>query len=173
MVLNQELSGKIDAIRAKKPQRIPTGLTKDEVSAIMANLTGTPHLIVSLLYGSGLRILECVRLRVKDIDAARHELTVRDGKGAKDRRTMLPQSVIEPLQAHLRTVKHLHEENLKKGYGTLPYALAQKYPNASREWRWQYVFDVKKCMSLKRLRNAKRGSGWRNVTVADQTRHVR
>ena len=126
----------------KTPQRIPTVLTKDEVRQIMARLQGTPHLVVSLLYGSGLRVIEAVRLRVKDLDFARREVTVRSGKGAKDRKTMLPESAVKPLQTHLRRIKEQHQTDLAAGYGTvyLPYALAQKYRNAEKEWNWQYVF---------------------------------
>ena len=134
-VLQQELSGKIDAIRAKTPQRVPTVLTKEEAQRIIAQISGTCLLPVQLLYGSGLRVLECVRLRVKDLDFARREVTVRAGKGMKDRRTMLPESVIEPLQKHLQEVKQLHKQDLVRGYGEvyLPYALAQKYPNAAKD----------------------------------------
>lgn len=143
-VLQQELSGKIDAIRAKTPQRVPTVLTKEEAQRIIAQISGTCLLPVQLLYGSGLRVLECVRLRVKDLDFARREVTVRAGKGMKDRRTMLPESVIEPLQKHLQEVKQLHKKDLVRGYGEvyLPYALAQKYPNAAKEWIWQYAFPA-------------------------------
>ncbi len=141
-VLQQELHGPIDAVRAKKPRRLPTVLTKQEVHDVMRHLSGLHYLLVALLYGSGLRVMECLRLRVKDLDFARCEITVRYGKGMKDRRTMLPKSCIEPLQKHLLSVKQLHQRDLKHGYGTvyLPYALAQKYPNAATEWIWQYVF---------------------------------
>ncbi len=133
-VLELELEGRIDAVRAKTPQQIPTVLSKEEVRLIMAQLQGKPWLVVSLLYGSGLRVIESVRLRVKDLDFARREITVRAGKGAKDRLTMLSGSVIEPLQEHLRTVKQQHEKDLTEGCGSvyLPYALAQKYPHMER-----------------------------------------
>ena len=143
-VLGIELDGRIDAMRAKKPQRLPTVLTQDEVRRVIANLDGIHRLIVQILYGSGLRILECLRLRVKDLDFARYEITVRQGKGAKDRRTMLPRSLAAPLQAHLDTVRSLYEAGLRDGLCNvyLPFALAQKYPTAPREWLWQYVFPA-------------------------------
>ncbi len=140
-VLHQDL-GPINALRAKKPKHLPTVLTKKEVRQVIANLSGTHQLMAKLLYGSGLRLMECVRLRVKDIDFEHRAIIVRDGKGEEDRVTMLPASVIAPLQEHLQHVKRLHEEDLAKGDGAvyLPYALERKYPNASREWIWQYVF---------------------------------
>jgi integron integrase len=140
-VLHKDL-GPIDALRAQKPKRLPTVLTKDEVRKVIGNLSGTHRLMASLLYGSGLRLMECLRLRVKDVDFARRAIIVRDGKGEQDRVTMLPESLIAPLQEHLQRVKRLHEEDLAKGYGSvyLPDALDRKYPNASREWIWQYVF---------------------------------
>ncbi|MCP4404596.1 MAG: tyrosine-type recombinase/integrase [bacterium] len=118
-VLELELEGRIGAVRVKTPQQIPTVLSKEEVRLIMAQLQDKPWLVVSLLYGSGLRAIEGVRLRVKDLDFARCEITVRAGKGAKDRLTMLPGSVIEPLQAHLRTVKQQHEKDLTEGCGSV------------------------------------------------------
>ena len=117
-------------------------LTKDETRAVIAQLSGIYQLLAKLLYGSGLRLLECLRLRVKDLDFERRAIIVRDTKGDEDRVTMLPDSVVEPLQEHLQRVKRLHEEDLAKGYGAvyLPDALDRKYPNAAREWIWQYVF---------------------------------
>ncbi|OGO40290.1 MAG: integrase, partial [Chloroflexi bacterium RBG_16_57_9] len=140
-VLHQDL-GPIDALRAKKPKRLPTVLTKEEVRRVLGHLSGAHQLMAKLLYGSGLRLMECLRLRVKDIDLAQRAIIVRDGKGMEDRVTMLPDSLIAPLQEHLQRVKRLHEEDLAKGYGAvyLPYALDRKYPNAEREWAWQYVF---------------------------------
>jgi len=131
--------------QAKTPKRLPVVLTQAEVNAVLSRLSGTHWLMAGLLYGAGLRLMECVRLRVKDLDFARREITVRDGKGAKDRVTMLPSAVIELLQAHLRRVKVLHQQDLAEGYGAahLPYALAKKYPSAPREWGWQYVFPSK------------------------------
>ena len=140
-VLKKDL-GPIDALRARKPKRLPTVLTKEEVRRILTHLSDTHGLMARLLYGSGLRLMECIRLRVKDLDFAYHTITVHDGKGMEDRVTMLPESLIAPLQEHLRHVKHLHEEDLTRGYGAvyLPDALERKYPNANREWGWQYVF---------------------------------
>jgi integron integrase len=108
-------------------------------------MSGTPQLVAKLLYGSGLRLLEGLRLRVQDLDFQMRQLTVRDGKGAKDRFTVLPESLIAPLQAHLAQVQLRHQEDLREGYGTvyLPGALDRKYPNAAREWRWQYVFPAR------------------------------
>jgi len=128
--------------RAKAPKRLPVVLTPVEVQKILSHLEGTPHLLVSLLYGTGMRILEALRLRVKDVDFSRKEILIRDGKGFKDRVTMLPVMLIEPLKLHLKRVKTLHEKDLAEGYGVvyLPYALSKKYPQAEREWAWQYVF---------------------------------
>ena len=145
-VLNKDLDGPIDAMRAKRPKRLPTVLTKEEVSKVIGFLSGTNQLMVKLLYGSGLRLMECVRLRVKDVDFAQRQIIVRDGKGMKDRVTMLPDVLIPPLQEHLRHVKRIHDDDLAKGYGSvyLPFALERKYPNANREWIWQYVFPAYK-----------------------------
>ena len=125
---------------------MPVVLTVAEVQAVLKRLSGTHWLIASLLYGAGLRLMEAVRLRVKDVEFARHEIIVREGKGGKDRMTMLPESAIEPLKRHLAKVKALHEEDLAAGGGDvyLPFALAKKYPNAEREWGWQYVFPSAK-----------------------------
>ena len=132
--------------QAKAPTRLPVVLTVSEVQAVLAQLTGTHWLIASLLYGAGLRLMEAVRLRVKDVEFSRHEIIVREGKGAKDRVTMLPESAVEPLRRHLARVKALHAEDLAAGFGEvyLPFALAKKYPNAAREWGWQYVFPSAK-----------------------------
>ncbi len=144
-VLHQDL-GPIDALRAKKPKRLPTVLTKEEVHRVLGHLSGIHQLMAKLLYGSGLRLMECLRLRVKDLDFAQRAILVRDGKGEKDRVTMLPESLVAPLQDHLRSVKRLHEEDLVRGFGAvyLPYALERKYPNANREWIWQYVFPSRR-----------------------------
>ncbi len=142
-VLKQDL-GPVNALRAKKPKRLPTVLTKEEVHRLFQHMSGTPLLMARLLYGAGLRLMECVRLRVQDLDFDYLTITVRDGKGNKDRVTILPQSLLVPLQDHLRLVKRVHEEDLVRGYGAvyLPDALARKYPNAEREWIWQYVFPA-------------------------------
>lgn len=141
-VINKELPWLNGVVAARVSQRLPVVLTVEEVNAALGRLRGTSALVARLLYGSGLRILECLRLRVKDVDFARREILVRDGKGAKDRVTMLPETLIEPLQRHLERVRELHGEDIAAGYGTvyLPYALDRKYPNAGRQWMWQYVF---------------------------------
>ena len=127
----------LDIVRAKKPERLPVVLTKDEVHSIFRQLSGDYLLMARLLYGSGLRLMECLRLRVKDLDFGQRQILVRDGKGMKDRVTMLPDQLREPLQAHLSVVRQLHQSDLEKGYGAvyLPFALDRKYPNANREWR--------------------------------------
>lgn len=141
-VLRIELDDTISAVRAQKPKHLPTVLTREEVRRVIEQLTDTPQLMVRLLYGSGLRLMECVTLRVKDLDFGQHIILVRNGKGAQDRITMLPDSLTAPLHEHLQRVQRLHEQDLAKGHGSvyLPYALERKYPNAHREWVWQYVF---------------------------------
>lgn len=132
--------------RAKRPQRIPVVLTTEEVKRVLAHIAGTHHLMASLLYGAGLRLMECVRLRVKDLDFDYRQIIVRDGKGEKDRRTILPSPLIEPIQRHLDKTRLQHEEDVRQGYGRvyLPYALERKYPNAAIDWLWQYVFPAAK-----------------------------
>lgn len=141
-VLEIELPWLENVTQAKAPKRLPVVLTVGEVQDVLSRLTGTHALIASLLYGGGMRLMEAVRLRVKDVDFARHEIVVREGKGFKDRVTMLPEAVVAPLRSHLAKVKAMHEEDLAQGYGEvyLPFALDKKYPNAGREWGWQYVF---------------------------------
>ena len=131
---------------AKRSERIPVVLTKKEVDSVLSALEGLYWVTGHILYGAGLRIMECVRLRVKDIDFEMNEITVRDGKGKKDRRTVLPQIIKDALTRHLQKVKALHENDLSEGYGEvyLPFALERKYPSANREWGWQYVFPSKK-----------------------------
>lgn len=131
-----------DSVRAKKPKHLPTVLTKEETLQIINHLSGIYQVMAKLLYGSGLRLMECLRLRVKDLDFAQHQIMVRQAKGMQDRVTMLPNSLIPLLQEHLQHVKRLHEQDLAQGYGAvyLPDALERKYPNANREWAWQYVF---------------------------------
>ena len=128
--------------RARRSVRVPVVLTRDEAHRVMEQLHGTAWLAVNLLYGSGLRLLECVTLRVKDVDFAYNQITVRDGKGRKDRRTLLPTTLRKSLQRHLGVVKTLHERDLAAGFGRapLPFALARKYPSANTEWGWQFVF---------------------------------
>ena len=128
--------------RAKRPARLPVVFTRQEVEKLLAQLSGSYGLITMLLYGSGLRLMEAVRLRVKDLDFEYMEILVRDGKGEKDRRTILPYPLAEPLRRQLERVRLLHEQDLGEGFGEvyLPYALVRKYPSAAREWAWQYVF---------------------------------
>ncbi|MFZ0061470.1 MAG: integron integrase [Pyrinomonadaceae bacterium] len=132
--------------RAKRSKRLPVVFSRAEVQAVLAHLSGTHHLIASLLYGAGLRLNEAIRLRVKDLDFAANQITVREGKGDKDRVTMLPQSIRHSLQEHLTRVRVLHDLDLREGFGRvfLPNALARKYPNADRAWGWQYVFPALK-----------------------------
>jgi integron integrase len=132
--------------QAKVPKRLPVVLTRDEIQAILSRLTGTQWLIASLLYGTGMRIMECLRLRVQDVDIKRSEILIRNGKGSKDRVTMLPLSLVAPLQAHLLKVRELHENDLTQGFGAvfMPFALERKYPAAAKEWIWQYVFPAAK-----------------------------
>ncbi len=146
-------------VRARKPRRLPVVLTRDEVKGILDELDGDAWLIASLLYGSGLRLTECLRLRVQDVDLARLELTVHDGKGGKDRVTMLPRSLAAPLRSHLARVRAIHERDLAAGWGRveLPEALQRKYPRASTEWRWQWVFPQRR--------------RWRDPTTGVQGRH--
>jgi integron integrase len=147
-VLKMPLDEEIRAVRAKRPKRVPTVLSNGEARSIIAALEGIPKLQVRLLYGSGLRLMECVRLRVKDIDFAMNHILVRSGKGNKDRVTLLPQSLIPELTEHLKHVRLIHASDLEHGFGAvyLPYALARKYPRAERQWGWQYVFPSK-CLS--------------------------
>ena len=130
--------------RARGPKKVPIVFTREEVQRVLAGLDGQHLIMASLLYGAGLRLMECMRLRVKDLDYSYKELTVVDGKGAKDRRTMLPNSLIAPLRKHLREVRRMHEDDLAAGFGAvyLPFALARKYPGAATEWGWQYVFPA-------------------------------
>jgi integron integrase len=129
-------------VRAKRPQRLPVVLTKQEVRAVLEQMSGVYGLMAAMLYGTGMRLMECVRLRVKDVDFERSEILIRDGKGAKDRVTMLPDSVVGDLQAHLKWRRSLFNEDKHQGRAAvyLPDALARKYPNAPTEWGWQYVF---------------------------------
>jgi integron integrase len=134
-------------------------MTRDEVKAVLANLTGDKRLMASLMYGAGLRLMECLRLRVQDVDFSRNEITVRDGKGAKDRLTMLPESLKKLLQDHLSKIKLIHEKDLTEGWGRvqMPNALDRKYPNAPADWRWQWVFPQE--------------NRWKNIKTGEQGRH--
>ena len=130
--------------RAKRPARVPVVFTREEVGRLLAELSGTYSLVASLLYGSGLRLMEALRLRVKDLDFEYGQITVRAGKGEKDRRTVLPRPLAQPLRDQLARQRLLHEQGLREGYGAvhLPYALERKYQNAAREWAWQHVFPT-------------------------------
>jgi len=130
--------------QAKRPKRLPVVLTRDEVRLLLSRLDGTPWIVALILYGSGLRLMECCRLRVQDIDFGYQQILVRDGKGRKDRVTLLPERVIGPLQAHMEKIRDLHRADLSQGHGSvyLPYALERKYPGADKEWRWQYLFPA-------------------------------
>jgi len=143
-VLNQELDGRVNALRAKRPEYFPTVLTPEEVNSVLLQMSGVHRLIAQILYGSGLRQAECLELRIKDLDFQQSQIIVRSGKGGKDRLTPMPKKLIEPLQDHLRMVKRTHQQDLERGYGQipLPFALAKKYPNAQRDWIWQYVFPA-------------------------------
>jgi integron integrase len=143
--LNHALPDRINAIRASKKINVPVVMTREEVAAVLALMDGTAQLVAKLLYGSGLRIMEAVRLRVKDIDDQMKQLTVRSGKGDKDRFTTCPATLIPLLQNHLAGVRTLHQQDLVQGYGEvyLPHALARKYPTTAKEWGWQYVFPAR------------------------------
>ena len=144
--LAQDIGELGEIVRARRPQRLPVVLSRAEVNALLRQMEGTHHLVASLLYGSGLRLLEALRLRVKDIDFGQQQLVVRDGKGQKDRITMLPHILVRPLEQHLRKRKIQHEDDLEAGFGEvyLPGALARKYPKAATSWFWQYVFAARK-----------------------------
>ena len=145
-VLKIELPWLNNVTRAKRGEKIPLVFSKKEIQKLLAHLDGTYWIMAHLLYGAGLRLMECLRLRVKDIDFDMNQITVRDGKGKKDRMTMLPEVVKLHLQQHLKKVRILHKQDLSEGYGEvyLPFALERKYPRANKEWGWQYVFPSKK-----------------------------
>lgn len=144
-VLRHALSGSIDAVRADQKVHVPVVMTREEVAAVLSLMDGTSQLVAKILYGSGLRIIEAVRLRVQDIDYQMKQLTVRAGKGDKDRFTTFPASLTPLLQNHLAGAKTLHQQDLTQGHGEvyLPHALARKYPTAAKEWGWQYIFPAR------------------------------
>ena len=146
VVLETDLPWLQDVVRAKRPRRVPVVLSRDEVKCLLAALDGVYWLMAGLLYGSGMRLMECLRLRVKDLDFARNEITVRAGKGDKDRRVPLPATLREALQRQIERARLLHQRDLADGRGAarLPYALSRKYPNAGREFGWQFVFPSAK-----------------------------
>jgi integron integrase len=158
-VLKREVGSLGEVVRARKPKRLPVVMTREEVKAVLGQLLDDNCLIASLMYGAGLRLMECMQLRVQEVDFHHGEITVRDGKGGKDRRTMLPQSLVAPLQTHLRKVKIIHERDLSAGWGRvlLPNALDRKYPNAPQEWRWQWVFPQE--------------NRWKNFQTGEEGRH--
>ncbi len=158
-VLDRKIGDLGEVIRARKPRHIPVVMTRAEVKAVLSHLKEDKWLMASLMYGAGLRLMECLRLRVQDIDFARNEILIRDGKGAKDRITMLPESIKAKLQDHLRAVKVIHERDLADGWGRvqMPTALDRKFPNAPADWRWQWVFP--------------QGKRWVNVATKEQGRH--
>ena len=143
-VLNRPLEEIHGIVRSKRKPKIPVVLTQGEVSAVLSNLEGIHWLASCLLYGSGLRLMECIRLRVKDVDFGRLSITVRHGKGGKDRVVTLARELVVPLQRHLESVKMTHERDIAEGYGQvyMPYALERKYPSAATSWGWQYVFPA-------------------------------
>ncbi|MBW2644569.1 MAG: integron integrase [Deltaproteobacteria bacterium] len=150
-VFGLEVNSEIDAVRAKKPKRLPVVLTRDEVNLVLNEMSGVNGLMASVLYGCGLRLKECLRLRVKDIDFARGQVIVREGKGSKDRITMLPERLVSSLKAQIDKVESQHSIDLKKECGRvdMPNALPRKYPNADRELMWQYVFPSKNIIKSK------------------------
>ena len=146
-VLGMSIAWPDEIVRAKRERRLPEVLTRDEVRAVLRRLDGVSRLVAELLYGGGLRLLECLTLRVKDLEFSRREILVRQGKGAKDRVTMLPERAVPALHEHLAKVKRLHERDLRSGLGRapLPGAIGRKYPNAGKEWSWQWVFPATRC----------------------------
>jgi integron integrase len=182
-VLGQPLDRVAGVVRAKRPKRLPVVLSRAEVHAILDHLEGTPRLIAIMLYGTGLRVMECLSLRVHDLDFDRREILVRHGKGGKDRRTMLPGIAVEPLQLHLKRVRLLFEMDRKRDVPGvyLPEALERKYPNAGTSWGWQWVFPsarlgVDPRSGIHRRHHAHPGSISRSITQAVRaagiTKHV-
>ena len=141
-VLETDLPWLTDVIRAKRPERLPVVLTQSEVQRLLSHVSGTTGLIARLLYGTGLRLMEGLRLRVKDVDLSRREIVVREGKGNKDRITVLPDALVKPLRAHLQERRVLYDRDRHEGRASvfLPDALAHKYPNAATDWAWQFIF---------------------------------
>ena len=152
----EHLGGKFTS--AKQTSRVPVVLTREEVAAVLSHISGVNWLMANLLYGAGLRLKECLRLRVKDLDFGYKQVVVRDGKGGRDRFTILPDKLVEPLHKHLETVKMLHENDLRTGFGAvlMPFAYNGKHSNSAREWKWQYVFPAAKISRDPRTGNAGR-----------------
>lgn len=158
-VLDEPLPWIQDIVRARRPERLPVVLTPEEVRSVLSSVEGTAHLVALLLYGAGLRLLECLRLRVKDVDFGRSELRVRDPKGRRDRTTMLPQGAVDELGEHLARVRAQDERDIADGFGRvwLPDALRRKFPNAEREWLWQWTFPATR--------------RWRDDATGEERRH--
>ena len=158
-MLKREIGNIGEIIRARKSRRLPVVLMKEEVKEILERLSCEIWIIVSLMYGTGMRLTECLRLRVQDIDFSGNQIMIGSGKGEKDRLTILPENLKKPLTDHLREVRRMHQRDIEEGWGTvsLPNSLSRKYPNASREWQWQYVFPQK--------------SRWINRQTKEQGRH--
>lgn len=158
-VIGREVGNIEGLIRARKPKRLPVVLTREEVKSVIGTMNGIHCIMAGLMYGAGLRLMECLRLRVQDIDFAGSQIIVRDGKGAQDRITMLPEACKAPLLDHLKHVKEIHQMDLREGFGRvlMPYALVRKYPNAAGEWGWQWVFPQEK--------------RWENMRTSEQGRH--
>lgn len=157
-VLEQEMPWLEDVVRAKRPRKLPTVLTAVEANRVLPHLHDTPWLAAGLMYGAGLRLLECLRLRIKDVDFGQNQIIVRSGKGDKDRRTLLPVQLVDSLHRQVVRVTSIHESDLEAGYGAvwLPYALAIKYPNAPRELGWQYLFPASRLSVDRREGGVKR-----------------
>ncbi len=178
-VLLKEID-QLKIVWAKKPKRLPVVFTKNEVKAVLNQLTGTYWLMANLLYGSGLRLMECIRLRVKDIEFENNQIIVRDGKGGKDRVTVLPSVVKEKLEKHIKKVEKLHANDIGKGFGSvyLPYALDKKYPKAEKEIGWQYIFpspqiSVDKRTGKKRRHHVDENNLQRVVKIAIKNAGIR
>jgi integron integrase len=169
VILDDPLPWLDDLVRAQRPLRVPVVLTIDEVRSVLQNITGVPHLVALLLYGSGLRLLQALTLRVKDLDFARSEIVVRDPKGKRDRRTMLPRGAVDQLHEHLVEARATHEEDLAYGFGAvwLPTALERKLPKAAVEWRWQWVFPA-----TRRWRDAETGRQFRHHLHETEVQHA-
>lgn len=157
-VLQKAIDVPSDLVQAEKSKTLPVVLTHQEAISIIAAMTYPTQLMAKILYGSGLRLMECLRLRIKDIDFGNHQIIVRDGKGEDDRITILPNSLIPPIQAHLKKVKMIHQRDLLDGFGatSLPYALSRKYPTAASEWMWQYIFPASSLSTDPILKETKR-----------------
>jgi integron integrase len=158
-IAEREIGDIGDVIRARKPKRLPVVMTRDGVKNVISRLSGDKWLMASLMYGTGMRLMECLRLRVQDIDFGRNEILVRDGKGAKDRITMLPESLYKPLQKNLKEIKAIHEKDIAEGWGRvqMPNALDRKYPKAPSDWCWQWVFPQER--------------RWKNIKTGEEGRH--